>query len=314
MRAILIYNPSAGGRGSASSEQLLSTLVDAGFDAEYRPTASESDLDLALEGQPDLFVVAGGDGTTRAVATRIVGRGIPMALIPMGTSNNIAHSLGQVGKPLELCANLATPRKTAFDLGRARGSWGETLFLEAVGWGLFAETLYRYDPDAPKSPIRGAQAIIGALGHLQAKDYRLTIDGQPREGRYLLIEAMNTPMTGNSMRLAPQAKTDDGLLEVVLIEEGGRVGLLNYLMHLVAGKLEEIPTVSVVQCKTFSLEWDGAPLHLDAEVKGELHSQDPSQADLSAANVQPPSKIDLDLMPARLELWLSGNTNALSQA
>ncbi len=305
MRAILIYNPSAGGHAGVSSEQLLSALAAAGFDAEHRPTASEADLDGALEGNPELIVVAGGDGTVRAVAVRIAGRGIPMALIPMGTSNNIAHSLGQTGKPLELCANLAAPRKTVFDLGRARGDWGETLFLEAVGWGLFAETLLRYDPDAPKSPIRGAQAVIGALGHLRAKDYRLVIDGQPREGRYLLIEAMNTPMTGNSMRLAPNAKTDDGLLEVVLIEEGGRVGLLNYLMHLVVGRLEDIPTVSVVQCRSFSLQWDGAPVHLDAEVKGELLSEDPS-----TDSIKPPTKIDLDLLPGRLEFWLSGNTKA----
>ena len=296
LRAALIYNPTAGGNAAASSDDLVAALAAAGFEPDFRPTASEADLDAALEAPADLVVVAGGDGTVRAVATRIAGR-LPLAPVPMGTSNNIARSLELTGSPQEIVAGLRNPRRAPFDLGRARGPWGETTFLEAVGWGLFADTLVRYDPQAPKSPVRGAQAVIGALTNLEARDYRLTFDGDALEGRYLLLEAMNTPMTGNSMRLAPEASTGDGLLDVVMVEEGGRVGLLDYFTHLMAGKLEALPNVTIRRCRRFGLEWDGSPIHLDAEVEGAI----------GVAIEKPASGlVELELVRGGLELWLPG--------
>lgn len=290
LRAALIYNPAAGGSSAASSDQLLAALAEAGYEPDHRATESEADLDAALAAPADLVVVAGGDGTVRAVASRIAGR-LPLAPVPMGTSNNIARSLGLTGSPLEVIAGLRSPRRNPFDLVRATGPWGEVTFLEALGWGLFADTLKRYDPDAPKSPVRGAQAVIGALTNLEARAYRLSFDGERLEGRYLLVEAMNTPMTGNSMRLAPNASTSDGLLDVVLIEEADGIGLLEYFSHFVAGTLEALPSVTIRRCRRLSLEWDGSPVHIDAEVK-------------SVNEIPTSVLIELEVLAGCLEMWL----------
>ncbi|MGH2404324.1 MAG: diacylglycerol/lipid kinase family protein, partial [bacterium] len=93
-RARLVYNPGAGRAGGLTVDDLLRALADAGFTPVHDPTATEADLDRLLENPVDLVVAAGGDGTVRAVATRLIGRDIPLAIVPLGTANNVAAALG----------------------------------------------------------------------------------------------------------------------------------------------------------------------------------------------------------------------------
>ena len=94
MQAQLIYNAKAGGLSSSpKKENLLNALQEAGFDPVYKETNEEEDLDRVLADAEGLVVAAGGDGTVRAVALRLLGRDVPLAIPPMGTANNIAKSL-----------------------------------------------------------------------------------------------------------------------------------------------------------------------------------------------------------------------------
>src|SRR4051812_45065449 len=100
VRVTLIHNPGAGRQGPRQATELRALLEDAGYNVRYR-SAKEDGWKRALKKDADLIVVAGGDGTVGKVARRVVGRGVPVALLPSGTANNIARTLGQLERPFE---------------------------------------------------------------------------------------------------------------------------------------------------------------------------------------------------------------------
>ena len=99
MRVTLIHNPQAGGE-DYSRERLLKLIRAAGYEAVYH--SSKEDFGAALKDPGDLVAVAGGDGTVRKVAMQTIEIGVPIAILPMGTANNISKSLGITSPDEEL--------------------------------------------------------------------------------------------------------------------------------------------------------------------------------------------------------------------
>ncbi len=300
-KTTLIYNPQAGGASLVTGADLENALRLIGLQAQHRPTQNEEDLDRVLEHPGDVVVVAGGDGTVRAVARRLAGRGIPLVVLPLGTANNLAGSLGIAGQPLDVIARLAEPRSLMLDMGRVVSPWGEGVFLEAAGVGMLATTMAAYDPEDGKSPLRAIQAVIATVPGYTPIGCRVTCDEVELEGRYVMVEVMNTPAVGPRLRLAPNADPSDGWLDVVLIEEHDRVGLAAYVANLALGQLEALPNVSVHRARHVSLEWENSPLHLDAELFDASSIGDQGLEKLRA---------DLRLEVGALEVWLPASPEA----
>ena len=123
-QATLIFNPNAGG-DSLHAEDLLDALRDAGFDPAYTPTESEEELKPLLDKTEGLVVAAGGDGTLRAVALHLIEkRGVELALIPLGTANNIANTLNLSGEPTDLICTLEGCGRASLRRGPGRGPLG----------------------------------------------------------------------------------------------------------------------------------------------------------------------------------------------
>ncbi|CAN5889957.1 diacylglycerol kinase family lipid kinase [soil metagenome] len=291
LEVTLIYNPNSGGVAGVTSDELLKALYDEGFRAVHPYTECEEDLDAALAQPGDLVVTVGGDGTTRAVATRLLGRDVPLAVIPAGTANNVARTLGVAGKPAELVRGLRRSRRCKYDVGKVTGPWGESYFLEALGVGLFADMLADYHPEQGKSVLRAVGSVRDILIDYKARHWRVALDGQDVSGDYVALEVLNTKATGPRLVLAPEADPTDGLLDVVFVLVPENVTLLDYATRLLQDKFEELPNVRRVLAKELKLTWQGEPLHLDAEVRGQ-------------EGAQPAAEITVSVLPQALELLL----------
>lgn len=254
-----------------STERIIELLAESGIYAEHRPTESPDDLPQALADPGDLVVAAGGDGTIRAVALALAAQKnrVPLALAPLGTANNIARTLGLTERTELLLRGLGTPELRPFDLGVLRAPWGESRFLEAFGFGLFAHGMESYDPTRGKSLFRAARAAITTLRRYKPKHWQLTLDGEDLSGDYLMVEVMNTAAMGLRLRLAPGADPSDGLFNVVLVREDKTVGLGTYFIKLTRGHLEKLDNVTLRRGKVLKVAWDGSPLHFDEEIRGE---------------------------------------------
>jgi len=266
MQTTLIYNPQAGIGPHPKPDDILTALRQVGHEPVYHPTSSENDLDRALADAKDLVVVAGGDGSVRAVATRILGTGVKITPLPMGTANNIARMFPLPNNPLEIIAGLSDPVERTLDLGRVKTPQGTEYFLEAMGVGMFADMMRRYRPEIGKSIPRGVQTMMDTLKDYQPKYIHIKLDGEDLSGSYVLLEVMNTPTVGLRFRLAPDAIPDDGQFDVVLVHAKQREKYLEYMAGVLLGKLENLPTVSVMRGQHLEIAWRGFPLHMDAEV------------------------------------------------
>lgn len=265
MEALLIYNPHAGGSAEDEAANLQTELSDLGYEPVYRATQSEDDLDRILPQAKGIVVVVGGDGTLRAVTTRMSEEHrVPIALLPNGTANNVGRTLGIEGSPIEILRGLKDAKRVPVDVGRLVLPWGETRFLEGAGMGLFAEALASYKPEDGKSFLRGCKTLVDLLSDLPSRHVKMRLDGREEEGEYILVEAMNMGAIGPRMQLAPDANPGDGLLDILRIKASERESYLTYLNSLLSGELASLESVETSKAKTLELFWDGFPIHQDA--------------------------------------------------
>ncbi len=280
MKATIIHNANAGSAKDIPVDELQARLKADGFFPVLKATDSEDDLDTALQDAQGLILAVGGDGTLRSIALRLIGRpGVEFAFIPAGTANNVAHAFGVEAGWEAVLAGLKPGRTVSLDVGKVTGPLGTDYFLEAFGAGVYADALASYDPGQGKSVLRSLGTMLDVLPHYEPQEWRLSLDGQEVSGKYVLLEVLNTPMTGPHLNLAPNADPTDGLLDVVLVAGSEKESLLSYARKIRGGKLDELPNVTVTRCTKVELVWTGFPLHIDSISKFEIeHPEEIRQA------------------------------------
>lgn len=270
MRITLIHNPSAGRQGSGEASKLRKFLAESGYEVRYH-SSKEEGWKRALDKPADLVVVAGGDGTVVRVTRRMVGRGIPVALLPSGTANNIARTLGMVEKPFEeLVRSWQQGRRVKLDVGVAAGPWGERFFVEGVGAGLFADLIANPANKKVKKQAGPVEHALERLRNLaktcEALELTAALDGEDISGRYLMIEAVNLRYVGPNLHLAHDSQPGDGQFDVVLVTEAERERLVYYLEHWQDNR-ERLAMLPTRRGRRLQIEWTGFPLHIDDKLR-----------------------------------------------
>ena len=135
MRITLIHNPDAGDDQSPSGDELIGLIHRAGYTVGYQSSKDENWRRI-LEEPCDIAAVAGGDGMVGQVAKHLIDRHIPIAVIPMGTANNVARTLGLTNKTIpQIIAGWKERLLVNFDAGLASGPWDSKCFIEGLGHG-----------------------------------------------------------------------------------------------------------------------------------------------------------------------------------
>ncbi len=239
MNISLLFNESAG--DGVSSDWLCDTMRKAGH-GPIR-VVDKHEVDQVLQDSPELVVAAGGDGTVRRAAEAIAGRGIPLAILPLGTANNIARSVGIDGSMAKLIDHWHDARRQPLDLGIVRGAWGEHRFVEGVGGGLIPAGIAAMkaesendDEDADARVARALRRYSDVLSRLRPLRWTVTIDGTTQEGEFLILEVLNIRSVGPNLVLFPDADPSDGYLSVVTAQEEHRKALADYLQCLSEGR------------------------------------------------------------------------------
>jgi diacylglycerol kinase (ATP) len=294
--ATLIYNANAGNSAGMEPDALQAMLLDAGLEPVYHATERAEELDEIFAATEGVVVVAGGDGTIREVAKRLHGKGRPITILPLGTANNTARTLGVEGTVKQIIAGLTHPRNVPLDLARARGPWGEEIVLEGAGLGLFANVLSAYRPDEGKSLLRAVGVAANTLGTDAPVRCRLELDGMVLDGEYLLVEIMNMRAIGPRLTVAPDADPGDGLLDLVLVKHENRDALFSYLRGLMTGGLSELPSVDVRRGRILRVNWRGSAFHVD----GMSLCDEARESGTKGLSAQ------IEILPAAMEVWLPG--------
>jgi diacylglycerol kinase family enzyme len=246
MKITLIHNPKAGEGQAAKS--IVRLMTDAGHEVQHR--SIKKDWEQLLQEPSDLVVAAGGDGTVRQVALQAAQHKLPFAVIPIGTANNIAKSIGVVGEAAELIESWSTEPSHAqpFDLGEVEAPWGRERFVEGVGGGLVADLIAREEIIAAEATLlgraedRALHLLCELANEGPLKRWEIRADGEDCSGDYFAVQVQNIRFVGPNLPLAPEAFPGDGKLDVVLLGKADRKPLLDYLesrLHLASGQLPE---------------------------------------------------------------------------
>src|SRR5437588_10638650 len=288
MRITLMHNPCAG-HGKHRKKELMAALAKAGHHATYQSTKKVG-YKKALRKPSDLVLVAGGDGTVAKIARRLINTGIPLAVLPLGTANNLARTLGFIGSPEGLTGRLEGGKKHCFDVGVARGPWGTRYFFEGAGAGLLADyvRVAKKQDNKPKSASKDHEmarhvSLLRRLLHdYPAQQWKIDIDGKDVSNKYILWEAMNVRSVGPALYFAPRATTKDAEFDFVCVREADRPLLLDHFDARLAGKKNKFP-LPVRRFRRLQILWPGATLHFDDKLwprKGQ-RARNPSEIEIT---------------------------------
>jgi diacylglycerol kinase (ATP) len=203
-------------------------------------TELETAARSALVQKERVFLAMGGDGTFQALANATFGADVLLGVLPAGGGNDFAAALGLPGDPVKAAEAVLRGRPHFVDLVRVCTSEGRTrLYAGGGGVGLDAEAA-RYASGAYRrlpGRFRYIASALRALAGYVPLDVCLEFPESdlPRyEAKALLAAALNSPTYGAGLRLAPGASLDDGLLDIVLLEDLSKTEVLSLLPKLIA--------------------------------------------------------------------------------
>ena len=294
LKLVVAINPSASfGKSRAVGPAVVQTLRAAGHEVI---ALTEPDFDelkdaagRALRDRPDALVVVGGDGMVSLGVNLLAGTKIPLGIVPSGTGNDMARGLGiPVGNTepaIEaLLVALGRPPRV-IDAGRVTEGDGRTTWFACVlsaGFDAVVNeraNLMRW----PRGRSRYNLALLRELALLKPISYRLTLDGVVSETRAMLVAAGNNVSLGGGMRVVPDAKLDDGLLDVLVVQPLSRTAFLRIFPRVFKGAHLGDPRVSVTRARSIRIEADAVIAYADGERIG-------------------PLPIDIEVVPAALRV------------
>jgi diacylglycerol kinase (ATP) len=274
MKIALFHNPGAGER-TLDGNQLLRLFAEAGYDVLYVPTQQKG-WESVFRNPIDRAVIAGGDGTVSRLAPWLAALKIPFCILPLGTANNCAKTLGQT-YPIEvLVANLRSAERRKVDLGTVTTPLGQQIFIESVGIGLLAQLMDEMRAREKRKNTRNCltpeERLTDAIKYLRslAKDYpesmcELVLDDTVLSGKFLLLEVANMGLIGPNLNLIPNVDPSDGAFEVVWMTTDHRKEWREYLKLLQDGVELDSP-IHTARCHQILFRRVEAPTHIDSKV------------------------------------------------
>ncbi len=266
-RAALIYNPRSGRQRHARTlDTLLATLRRGGLEVEPVPTAfpgQATELARARRQSAEVVFAFGGDGTAREVASGLLGGPAALGVLPGGTANLLALALGLPRDPVAAATALTALPARPFDVGLAGG----VPFLMMVSAGLDAVLLGSL---STRLKWRFGKPAILAQGLREWWRYpypalEVTADGERLEASFVSVS--NIPYYAGTYRLAPAARMDDGLFEVVLFRGSGRAATAAFALDVARSRHARRGDVEVRRAREVSLAAPaGAPAQVDGDV------------------------------------------------
>lgn len=269
-RALLIVNPAARGAPPIGKLRAAAEALN-GWETSLNETSAAGDAtDMAREAARmgiDVVVACGGDGTVNEVANGLAGSETALAAVRGGTANVWAKEIGLPKDPAKAIGLLPNGDRRTVDLGLA----GDRYFLLMAGIGFDASIVQRVSSSLKRRLGAIAYAIpaIGrAFGH-RAVEADLVVDGEPKPSPLYWLLLGNTRNYGGVLGLTHMARTDDGLLDVCLLQHGGPPRLAWLALWALFKRHQHRAEVVYEKVRSLDVQTPGLPVQIDGEYLGE---------------------------------------------
>ena len=278
MKFIIIVNPHGGKKLGPKLLHKVKPVFDAAggdlviIETKFAGHAKELANNLNLA-EYDGFIGIGGDGTlheiVNGILTRNDGQKIPIGIIPGGSGNSYMHDLG-LTNPIEATNAIIRGQKRLVDTIYIDANHVKQYAMNMIGWGLVADVGKMAEKCRWIGPRR--YTILSVLEVFRKKNHFATLimDNEKIEDDFTFIIACNSIHVGRGMKMAPKAKLDDGLIDLIVVRSNiTRSRLLQTLPKLFDGTHIDEPEVSYYQTSQFSLHpKKNVTINIDGEIMG----------------------------------------------
>lgn len=275
----IVLNPTAGGgTGARARREIEDDLAGRGVPfeihlTEHRGHAAELARNLADRKAP-VVAAAGGDGTIHDVVNGLLqsgARSTALALIPIGTGNDFVKVVNGTRTMSDAIETIAHGVCRRFDVGLVRWDGGSEYFINAMGTGIDVEVVRQLQrlPHMPGA-LKYLMALIRALMKYRPVKLRASINGDEIDTRAMILAVGNGTCQGGGFYLAPDAKPDDGELDVTLVREVGFRDVVSLVPRILRGTQRGHDAVLMRTARVLRVESaEGRPLyfHLDGELR-----------------------------------------------
>lgn len=275
MKTILVlHNPKAGEEDHQRKE-LIHAVRSAGYNCVYASIRKQKWR--KIKDDIDVLLIVGGDGTVREVVKHVLTRTILdkkllLSLLPMGTANNIALTLGLPATISELVVGWEIKKTKKIDIGAVKLPAIETFFLEGLGYGILPKLMREMEKLKTDHLVNAEEEIRFALHTMlnlvpvyKAKRGIIEADKKQVQDNFLLIEIMNISSIGPNLTLAPEANVTDGIFEIVYVTESQRDDFVRYIDGLLKRKPIKFPG-KIIKGQHIEVKWDGTWIHVDDQL------------------------------------------------
>jgi diacylglycerol kinase (ATP) len=266
-KVFFIYNPGSGNKSKLDLELLIrKNLNHTVFDYEIYQTKSADDLDYisnkVAESSVNIVVVAGGDGTVNRVSRFLKNTEKALYIIPLGSGNGLARHFAYPMKT-EIAIQAIHPelKEVEIDCGNINGHH----FINVAGIGFDAHISHVFASKSKRGFKGYFKAVMKELSY-KPEDYQINSKDFSWEGKAFLISFANGTQWGNNARIAPNAKIDDGLMEMVILKAFNKWQIPLIVYQLFFGKVKQGKLFETHRSNSFTVKRSSqAPVHTDGE-------------------------------------------------
>jgi len=265
-KVLFIINPRAGrqkGTNILEKIQVKLDLTRFDWDSYITKKAGEAAIVSQREAQNnDILVAVGGDGSVNQVAAGVVGSDTALGIIPAGSGNGLARGLHiplHVNGAIEVLnrMNIRT-----IDTAKVN----DHFFVNLAGMGFDAHLAHRCSGNGHRGLIAHFKSAANSIHNYSAKKCRFIFNGQEASRETFLVTISNSGQYGNNAHISPQARVDDGLLEVCILSKFPIRAAPGLVLRLFNKTIHHSPYYSYFQCKEVKVQ---AEEKLEAHVDGE---------------------------------------------
>jgi len=272
-----LLNPFAGNGNAYNIFKLVKSILDKEqIEIESYLSQSKGDIERFITNEDlsefDGICVIGGDGTIHEAIEGLMqsekSKYLPLGIIPAGSGNAFAEDLG-LRDPLDGLENIIIGDISRIDVMRIKTRHNINYAVNIIGWGMASNVNILAEKLRWLGNIRYSIASILSILKIKLQTVNIIIENQVFDGKTAFFIALNNIHTGKGMKMAPKAKLNDGLIDIILLKKASRLRILKIFLQLFSGKHIYDPLVQYMQVKSFSINSENDFLNIDGENIGQ---------------------------------------------
>ena len=267
MKTKFIVNPISGKNKQKNIEKILDRYLNKNrfkYDISYtkKKLHAKEIAEQAIKDNYKIIISVGGDGTLNEITSRMIGENVIVGVIPAGSGNGFAFHFNIHYNIIKAVKQLNSSKIKEIDSATAN----EMTFINVSGIGFDAYIAKLFSISNERGFLNYIKLIFKNLGY-KSRDYKIEYNNQKRKINAILISFANASQYGNNFKISPNSKTDDGLLDFVIINDMPRWNIPFFLIKIARGKIQNSRFVEIIKAKSMKIISNEDIIHLDGEPK-----------------------------------------------